>query len=192
MKLNPTAYPLLFLSSSLPYLYGRGRKQKTQLQDEHMNIARNTKSSPPSVNKNAEQENLSIKCTRHFMIFDLFSVILWLYLDIIVYSYPNVLPISKLLFLILSVYCGFVSLQFYDKFNIRHNIAELLEYLWQVPSHRNIWRQVESTLSTDNYLASSFTPIQILWFFLVCLRCCTYFCYCRLPKKRKRVSTLIS
>jgi len=33
-------------------------------------------------------------------------------------------------------------MQFYDKFNIRHNIAELLEYLWQVPSHRNVWRQV--------------------------------------------------
>ncbi|KAL2327600.1 hypothetical protein Fmac_021027 [Flemingia macrophylla] len=32
--------------------------------------------------------------------------------------------------------------QFYDKFNIRHNIAELLKYLWQVPSHRNAWRQI--------------------------------------------------
>ncbi|XP_045811335.1 probable ubiquitin conjugation factor E4 isoform X2 [Trifolium pratense] len=32
--------------------------------------------------------------------------------------------------------------QFYDKFNIRHNIAELLEYLWNVPSHRSAWRQV--------------------------------------------------
>ncbi|KAL3525885.1 hypothetical protein ACH5RR_014257 [Cinchona calisaya] len=31
--------------------------------------------------------------------------------------------------------------RFYDKFNIRHNIAELLEYLWQVPSHENAWRQ---------------------------------------------------
>ncbi|RZC79585.1 hypothetical protein C5167_003809 [Papaver somniferum] len=27
--------------------------------------------------------------------------------------------------------------QFCDKFNIRHNIAELLGYLWQVPSHPN-------------------------------------------------------
>jgi len=33
-------------------------------------------------------------------------------------------------------------LQFYDKFNIRHNIAELLEYLWGVPSHHNSWKQV--------------------------------------------------
>lgn len=41
---------------------------------------------------------------------------------------------------------GTVSLQFYDKFNIRHNIAELLEYLWQVPSHRNAWRQVHHHL----------------------------------------------
>lgn len=40
---------------------------------------------------------------------------------------------------------GFYSVQFYDKFNIRHNIAELLEYLWQVPSHRNAWRQVVSS-----------------------------------------------
>ncbi|ONK60080.1 uncharacterized protein A4U43_C08F13970 [Asparagus officinalis] len=32
--------------------------------------------------------------------------------------------------------------QFYDKFNIRHNIAGLLEYLWNVPSHRNAWRQI--------------------------------------------------
>lgn len=35
-----------------------------------------------------------------------------------------------------------VFLQFYDKFNIRHNIAELLEYLWDVPSHHNCWKQV--------------------------------------------------
>lgn len=32
--------------------------------------------------------------------------------------------------------------QFYDKFNIRHNISELLEYLWTVPSHRNAWKMV--------------------------------------------------
>ncbi|KAH7424550.1 hypothetical protein KP509_11G013400 [Ceratopteris richardii] len=32
--------------------------------------------------------------------------------------------------------------QFYDKFNIRHNISELLEYLWAVPSHRNAWKMV--------------------------------------------------
>ncbi|KAI3791661.1 hypothetical protein L2E82_05521 [Cichorium intybus] len=31
--------------------------------------------------------------------------------------------------------------QFYEKFNIRHNIAELLEYLWQVPVHQNAWKQ---------------------------------------------------
>ncbi|PHU04027.1 hypothetical protein BC332_24849 [Capsicum chinense] len=27
-------------------------------------------------------------------------------------------------------------MQFCDKFNIRHNIAEFFEYLWQIPSHR--------------------------------------------------------
>lgn len=44
-------------------------------------------------------------------------------------------------------------LQFYDKFNIRHNIAELLEYLWQVPSHRNAWRQVK--LITNMFSSSN-------------------------------------
>jgi len=29
--------------------------------------------------------------------------------------------------------------QFYDKFNIRHNIGELLEYLWSLPSHQERW-----------------------------------------------------
>lgn len=42
--------------------------------------------------------------------------------------------------------------QFYDKFNIRHNIAELLEYLWQVPSHRNIWRQIAKEEEKGVYL----------------------------------------
>ncbi|CAI9264946.1 unnamed protein product [Lactuca saligna] len=32
--------------------------------------------------------------------------------------------------------------QFYDKFNIRHNIAKLLEYLWQVPVQQNAWKQI--------------------------------------------------
>ncbi|XP_077211467.1 putative ubiquitin conjugation factor E4 [Tasmannia lanceolata] len=42
--------------------------------------------------------------------------------------------------------------QFYDKFNIRHNIAELLEYLWQVPSHRNVWRQIAREEEKGVYL----------------------------------------
>lgn len=42
--------------------------------------------------------------------------------------------------------------QFYDKFNIRHYIAELLEYLWQVPSHRNIWRQIAKEEEKGVYL----------------------------------------
>ncbi|KAF5748953.1 ubiquitin conjugation factor E4 [Tripterygium wilfordii] len=42
--------------------------------------------------------------------------------------------------------------QFYDKFNIRHNIAELLEYLWQVPSHRNSWRQIAKQEEKGVYL----------------------------------------
>ncbi|KAL2898674.1 putative ubiquitin conjugation factor E4 [Bienertia sinuspersici] len=42
--------------------------------------------------------------------------------------------------------------QFYDKFNIRHYIAELLEYLWQVPSHRNVWRQIAKAEEKGVYL----------------------------------------
>ncbi|CAM8986271.1 unnamed protein product [Rhodiola kirilowii] len=42
--------------------------------------------------------------------------------------------------------------QFYDKFNIRHNIAELLEYLWQVPSHRNAWIQIAKEEEKGVYL----------------------------------------
>ncbi|CAH9092541.1 unnamed protein product [Cuscuta epithymum] len=42
--------------------------------------------------------------------------------------------------------------QFYDKFNIRHNIAELLEYLWHVPSHRNAWRQIAKEEEKGVYL----------------------------------------
>lgn len=42
--------------------------------------------------------------------------------------------------------------QFYDKFNIRHNIAELLEYLWQVPSHRDVWRKIAKEEEKGVYL----------------------------------------
>ncbi|KAM6573677.1 hypothetical protein CsatA_017757 [Cannabis sativa] len=42
--------------------------------------------------------------------------------------------------------------QFYDKFNIRHNISELLEYLWQVPSHRNAWRRIAKEEEKGVYL----------------------------------------
>jgi Ubiquitin elongating factor core len=50
-----------------------------------------------------------------------------------------------------QITCGInnflVSLvQFFDRFNIRHNIAELLEYLWEVPSHKNALRQVNFLL----------------------------------------------
>ncbi|CAI9099664.1 OLC1v1036520C1 [Oldenlandia corymbosa var. corymbosa] len=42
--------------------------------------------------------------------------------------------------------------QFYDKFNIRHDIAELLEYLWQVPRHRTAWRQIAKEEEKGFYL----------------------------------------
>ena len=45
-----------------------------------------------------------------------------------------------------------LCLQFYDKFNIRHNIAELLEYLWKVPNHQNAWRQFAKEEEKGVYL----------------------------------------
>nr|XP_043615254.1 probable ubiquitin conjugation factor E4 [Erigeron canadensis] len=42
--------------------------------------------------------------------------------------------------------------QFYDKFNIRHNIAELLEYLWRVPVHQNAWKQIAKEEEKGVYL----------------------------------------
>ncbi|KAH9556760.1 hypothetical protein CY35_07G047100 [Sphagnum magellanicum] len=42
--------------------------------------------------------------------------------------------------------------QFYDKFNIRHNIAELLEYLWLVPSHHNAWKKIAIMEEKGSYL----------------------------------------
>lgn len=57
-----------------------------------------------------------------------------------------------------------LCLQFYDKFNIRHNIAELLEYLWQVPSHRNAWRQVGVFIILGDILLWTFynTMLELL------------------------------
>ncbi|KAK8933685.1 putative ubiquitin conjugation factor E4 [Platanthera zijinensis] len=42
--------------------------------------------------------------------------------------------------------------QFFDKFTIRHNIAELLEYLWNVPSYRNAWRKIAKEEEKGVYL----------------------------------------
>ena len=39
----------------------------------------------------------------------------------------------------MRVRISLVGEQFYDKFNIRHNIGEILEYLWSVPRHREAW-----------------------------------------------------
>ncbi|XP_058081024.1 probable ubiquitin conjugation factor E4 isoform X4 [Magnolia sinica] len=48
--------------------------------------------------------------------------------------------------------CYEAQMMFYDKFNIRHNIAELLEYLWNVPSHCNAWRQIAREEEKGVYL----------------------------------------
>ncbi|KAJ4815398.1 Ubiquitin conjugation factor E4 A [Rhynchospora pubera] len=54
----------------------------------------------------------------------------------------------------LYVDIGFSSsnTQFFDRFNIRHNIAELLEYLWEVPSHKNALRQIAKEEEKGVYL----------------------------------------
>lgn len=43
-------------------------------------------------------------------------------------------------------------LQFYDKFNIRHNIANILEYLWKVPAHQAAWQRFAVTEEKGFYL----------------------------------------
>jgi len=30
--------------------------------------------------------------------------------------------------------------EFYEKFNIRHNIGMILEYTWNIPLHREAWK----------------------------------------------------
>eukprot|EP00963_Diacronema_lutheri_P009923 scaffold938_cov334-Pavlova_lutheri.AAC.43 len=42
--------------------------------------------------------------------------------------------------------------QFYDKFNIRHNIGEILEYLWGVQAHRQEWCRVALEREGSFYL----------------------------------------
>jgi len=42
--------------------------------------------------------------------------------------------------------------QFYDKFNIRHRIGEMLEYLWSIPSHREKWKSLAESQASGFYL----------------------------------------
>eukprot|EP00958_Prasinococcus_capsulatus_P017769 scaffold2033_cov367-Prasinococcus_capsulatus_cf.AAC.14 len=42
--------------------------------------------------------------------------------------------------------------QFYDKFNIRHKIAELLEYLWGIDRHRQTWKKLAHDEQEGLYL----------------------------------------
>lgn len=62
------------------------------------------------------------------------------FVNTFMFSPPFFLLVNYFVLIGLFVSC---PMQFYDKFDIRHNIAELLEYLWQVPSHCNAWRQVK-------------------------------------------------
>ncbi|UPR03194.1 ubiquitin conjugation factor E4 [Chloropicon primus] len=42
--------------------------------------------------------------------------------------------------------------QFYDKFNIRHHIGEMLEYLWSIPVHRANWKALANEQADGFYL----------------------------------------
>ncbi|XP_071696746.1 probable ubiquitin conjugation factor E4 [Rutidosis leptorrhynchoides] len=39
-----------------------------------------------------------------------------------------------------------------DSFNIRHNILDLLEYLWQIPVYQNAWKQISKDEEKGGYL----------------------------------------
>lgn len=42
--------------------------------------------------------------------------------------------------------------QFYDKFDIRHKIAELLQYLWQIPGHHEAGLKIAKEEEKGIYL----------------------------------------
>ena len=42
--------------------------------------------------------------------------------------------------------------QFYDKFNIRHQIGEMLQYLWEIPVHRDNWKAFAEKEAEGFYL----------------------------------------
>ncbi|KAJ0042436.1 hypothetical protein Pint_19137 [Pistacia integerrima] len=65
---------------------------------------------------------------------------------------PSYVKYEASLSLVLALGIESIFVMFYDKFNIRHNIAELLEYLWQVPSHRNAWMQIAKEEEKGVYL----------------------------------------
>ena len=41
--------------------------------------------------------------------------------------------------------------QFYDKFNIRHQIGEMCEYLWRIESHQNAWQTLATRDETVRF-----------------------------------------
>jgi hypothetical protein len=54
-------------------------------------------------------------------------------------------------------------MQFYDKFNIRHNISELLEYLWLVPSHHNAWKKVQFSFLISSWNLYYCWYLSMVW-----------------------------
>ena len=61
-------------------------------------------------------------------------------------------------------------LRFYDKFNIRHNIAELVKYMWSVPSHHNAWKKVFTlTLTKQSARIQLFVPLSDAITILFCI-----------------------
>lgn len=72
--------------------------------------------------------------TQVIILVEQYDLLLWTYSSLCF----SICPICSRPCVLLNI----ILVQFFDKFTIRHNIAELLEYLWDVPSHRNAWRQV--------------------------------------------------
>jgi ubiquitin conjugation factor E4 B len=64
----------------------------------------------------------------------------------------NKLLVSHLLALYVDIEFTGSSNQFYDKFNIRHHIGEMLEYLWGIPVHKENWKRLANEQAGAFYL----------------------------------------
>mmetsp|Transcript_6829 Transcript_6829/g.17454 ORF Transcript_6829/g.17454 Transcript_6829/m.17454 type:complete len:842 (+) Transcript_6829:170-2695(+) len=64
----------------------------------------------------------------------------------------NVLLVEHLLQLYVDIEFTGSNTQFYDKFNIRHHIGEMLQYLWEIPVHRHKWKLLADAEAEGFYL----------------------------------------
>ena len=60
--------------------------------------------------------------------------------------------VSHLLRLYVDIEFTGSNTQFYDKFNIRHHIGEMLEYLWSIPVHKESWKKLSNAEADRFYL----------------------------------------